>query len=617
MSGSTRHRPSSRRIGWLLIIASIGTVPVVVRANPSHLDPHAAMALHDLVGAKEIMSAASGICANAHKTMEGIIASQGKAGLRQFSDAHLALRRLRRAALDLQIQGETAGADFGLRADTMLQQWNQAMTAFKANPANTSQIAKIRQNLPAQHKKATFAIQNAQKLMREQQAVKAYLYLEGIFDEITFYGVFLSPQESEALLGDYIRLIGEIAPMRHRQLRGQIQERLEAIGAPLVPDLQALLATMAAAASTLQSAGTFDVNGQSLNGPQCLDHFLQQWQEIHLKALRCRAIDWARRLTIPRLSYLPTPTLPNRVDDDQYRVFCEQIIPSLAAIVAAEAQRANAVEAPQLYMQYLDVLAPMLPRLADDPFETAIDAALNQLVAKSPELINQVNAYRSATDELLRWRERVAAEEAAAQDGQFSASRQVLERAFASRDDYRGLFTAERSTLDDAQLLGSCPEVLSGATDQIVERSIRVGDVAALQGGQTGVARYDHRHYATMPLPPIAEAVALLKRDLLVGDSSPPLSLAAAIAIASAHQANYQAVGGAVQNVYLEGLVPRFAVLPSAALPMMRLGPLHSVGNDALLLNHVVVRLHLMPTWIHHRYFFAQMPQPDRDAGSD
>jgi hypothetical protein len=578
-------------------------------ANPSNTDPHAALAVHDLWGEPAIAKDANGVYTAARKTMDGIVASQGKAGAKQFSDAHVSLRRLKRLALDLQIQGETAGIDFAMRADEMLQQWNDALNAFKNNPANAAQINKIRQSVPVQHQKANLALQNAQKLVREQQWLKAYLYLEGIFDEVTFYTAFLSASESAALLTDYQRLLPEISSMRHRQLRAQVQSKLEQAGAPLVPDTQTLLAAVTAATSTLQSAPTADVDGQSLSGPQCLDSFARQWQGVHLKALRCRAIDWARRLTVPQLNYLPVPESPNRVDADRYRDFCDQMVSGLAGIVAADAHRATAGEAAQLYPQYLTVLGKMLPRMADDRLETAVGSALEQLAAKSPELASQVTAYRAATDELLRWRERVAEEEAGAHDGQFPVSTPVLEQAFGSRTGYRGLVVPQQTGFDEARLFGHCPEVLIGGADQIVGRSVRVGDIAALQGGQMGVAMYAHRHYATLPLPVLAEAVESLQRDLLASEQAPPLSLAATVALASARQGDYRAAGGTVQTVYIEGLVPRFAVLPPAALPMTRLGPLEAIRNEGVVISHVLVRLQLVPAWIRHRYFFAELPQ--------
>ncbi|MCL4201558.1 MAG: hypothetical protein KJ000_03635 [Pirellulaceae bacterium] len=594
---------------WVIIATLNLAVHTAALANPSTSDPHAALAVHDLWGEPTVLKEANGVYTAARKTMEGIVASQGKAGAKQFSEAHVSLRRLRRLGLDLQIQGETAGIDFAMRADDLLKQWNEALQAFKNNPANAAQINKIRQVVPAQQQKANMALQNARKLMREQQPLKAYLYLEGIFDEVTFYTEFLSAQESTPLLSDYQRLLPEIASVRHRQLRDQVLAKLEQAGTPLVPDTQTLLATVSAAANALQSTPTADVDGQPLTGPQCLESFVRKWQGIHLNALRCRAIDWARRLTVPQLPYLPVPPTPNRVDADQYAAFSAQMVSSLTSIVAADAQRATDSEASQLYPQYLTVLGTVLPRMADDKLETAVGASLEQLAAKSPELANQVTAYRAATGELLRWRERVAEEEAAARNGQFPPSTPVLEQAFGSRDGYRGLVVPQQVGFEEARLFGHCPEALIGARDQIVGRTLQVGDIAALSGVPMGVAKYAQRHYATLPAPVLTEAIDSLQQDLLVSDQTPPLSLAATVAIASARQGDYLAAGGTVQAVYIEGLVPRFAVLPPAALPMTRLGALESIKNEGAILPHVLVRLQLVPSWIRHRYFFAEIPQ--------
>ncbi len=585
--------------------------------NPSDQDPHAAMAVHNLAGSKEIVDQASGVSAKALQDMQGIIASQGKASAKQLADVHVAVRRLERLAQDLEIHGETAGTDYSLRADILLEQLRKALQAFTSNPANGSQIAKIRQTFfaPRQQQKFNLAIQNVQKFQREEKWLEAHSLLEETYDEVTSYTVFLSAQEGEQYLATYGRMRQEIMPRRNTLLRQQVQAKLEEVGTPIVPDTQGLLDAVAAAATSLQSGPTASVAGQACNGPQCMDQFLRQWQGIHLNAVRCRAVDWARRVPVRTVAVV-TPRA-NRVDDALYAAFCEQLIQGLASIVAADAQRISATEASQLYAQYLQVLGPPLSRMSDDRLETALMLALNQLVAKAPELNEQVTAYRAATDELLRWRERVASEEAAARDTQFPASQTVLEQAFAARENYRGLLAAVEPTLAEAKLQGSCPEALIGAGNQVVQRSVRIGRTAALPGGTAAVAAYGDRHYATLPMPQVAQAADLLGRDLFVTEQTPPLSLPAAVAVASAREGQFEAVGGTIEHVFVEGLIPRFAVLPPAAFSMLRLGPLPTEPNERLLLPHVLLRLQLTPAWVNHRYFFAQVPPPASTGGAE
>jgi hypothetical protein len=102
----------------------------------------------------------------------------------------------------------------------------------------------------------------------------------------------------------------------------------------------------------------------------------------------------------------------------------------------------------------------------------------------------------------------------------------------------------------------------------------------------------------------------------LVSEQTPPLSLEAAVAVASAQQGDFEAAGGAIQAVYLEGLIPRLAVLPPAASPMVRLGDLPDASNQGISLPHVLVRLQLTPAWVSHRYFFVELP-PVESVGNE
>ncbi|MCH5375020.1 MAG: hypothetical protein JJ992_13670, partial [Planctomycetes bacterium] len=234
--------------------------------NPGDQDPRAALAIHDLSGSKDLWSQASGLCDKAFEDMQGIAASQGKASAKQLAEAHVGLRRLQRLAGDLQINGETAGVDFSLRARAMQDQLAAAITAFTGNPANATQIAKIRQALyaPRLQQKVKTALERTQKFQREEKWLEAYSLLEDTFDEVTSYTTFLSAQEGEQALRIYGQLVQEIMPRRNTLLREQAMAKLEEAGAPIVPDTQGFLASVTAAATALQSQSTASIDGESL-----------------------------------------------------------------------------------------------------------------------------------------------------------------------------------------------------------------------------------------------------------------------------------------------------------------------------------------------------------------
>jgi len=244
----------------------------------------------------------------------------------------------------------------------------------------------------------------------------------------------------------------------------------------------------------------------------------------------------------------------------------------------------------------------------DDKLMLAVQPALDKLAAKNAAFAAEVKTYVVATHELLRWRERTAQASAASAAAAFSPSDQALVKFFVSEGEYRGLFSATSPDLNRALLTASCPEIIPTASKRALEQPVLVKDIVGLSGGKLGVARYSARHYATLPLPDVSAELARLQQDLLVTAQQPALSLESAAAVDAAQHGVFVAAGGAVKDFYLEGLIPRFAALRSAAQQLVALGPLpvekvHQVG----FIDHVLVRFELAPAWVHHKYFFLPL----------
>ena len=79
------------------------------------------------------------------------------------------------------------------------------------------------------------------------------------------------------------------------------------------------------------------------------------------------------------------------------------------------------------------------------------------------------------------------------------------------------------------------------------------------------------------------------------------------MAVASAQQGNYVAVGGVVTDVFLEGLIPRFVTLKDAQAPLIALGSLPPEGAADQSLSQVLVRFDVRPSWVRHAYFFSDL----------
>jgi hypothetical protein len=101
----------------------------------------------------------------------------------------------------------------------------------------------------------------------------------------------------------------------------------------------------------------------------------------------------------------------------------------------------------------------------------------------------------------------------------------------------------------------------------------------------------------------IDSEILSLEKDLLVTSQSPPLSLAATQAIATAKQGKYSAVGGSASTVKIEAFGIRFAKLPDAMNAIVPIAQLPTTNGE---LGNMLMRVNLNPTWVQHRYFFKK-----------
>lgn len=598
-----------------LILSVCGTFGCLVGAlwaNPSQQTPDASMALHNLLNARELLAKAQPVMEKCATTIPKLPAEPAKNSPQVLSELHVLLRQLGRLAEELQMQGEPAGYDYAKRLELLRTRFKQIVEAYKVSPAGTQQAAKVRQfmNQPKNVQARNEAGRKIAQLKQEQRWAEAYAFIEDALDKLVAYTVFLPTEEERSLLAAFNEPGTTIRTERNKLYRTQAQAALEPLAAAQLPNLAGLVGELTAAAGGLQTAATVPVGGQTLSGPQTLVHFGQQWRKVQLSLLRCRAIDWARRTQIPDLTYLPTIATPPRFSAEDYTRFGDDLVKGLASLIDAEAARAAGPEAAALYAAYLLAAAPLVCDAAEDKLPAALQPALEKLAAKLPALATDVQNYRAATGESLRWRERAARDQAAARADQYAPCEKLMTQATLTRDGMRGLYAQATEAAGQARLLGSCPELLTGAGPQLVGQKVIIQDVVG--AGKFGVSRYRQRHCAMIAFPTVDEQVQLLKQALLVTEQLPPLSLEAAAALHAAQQGYFVSAGGVTGNVYVEGLIPRFAVLGDnpAAYALVALGALPAEPPDQGLLNHVLLRFDVTPAWVQQRHFFVDLSQP-------
>ncbi len=592
-------------------VLALGLCDAVCGANPGSREPMNPLEIHNLTNGQPLLATADGLFTALLKDIQAISANPSRVAGKKLSDLHAQIRQLRRAALDLQLLGETAGVDYSFRADVLNERLGVIIQAFKGTPAGQAYTNQIRQALlnPKAVQARKVGVQKLQKMLQDKQLEEAYTLLHRGFDQLTSLTMMLPDSEAAVCLLEFAPVSDPITRGRITAFREQAQAALNQLAASLLPKTQELVQRVADAASALRTAPQATVDGQALSGPQCLEAFGAAWKQVHLSAIRCRAVDWAYMTGIPNEPSLEQTGTP-RIAEADFERFYDELVKALASLIEADAQRAAEADARTLYLQYLPVLAPLVAATRDDKLALAVQPALDKLAAKSPALAKEIATYVAATHELLRWRERTAQAQAASAAAAMLPSDQAVVKFFLSEGDYRGLLTPVILDFVHAVLRASAPEVIPTASQRALEQSVVVNDIVGLSGGKLGVARYKSRHYATLTLPEASDELARLQQDLMVTAEQPALSLESVVALEAARQGNYVAAGGAVKGFYLEGLIPRFAALRPEAQQLVALGPLPAEVPPVGFLSHVLVRLDVAPAWVQHKYFFLPLAEP-------
>ena len=151
----------------------------IAGANPSQDSPDAALDLSALAKSDEILKQAKGLMDSCAKTIPNLAQQGAKLPSQLMRQQFVALRQVHRLALDLQMCGETAGFDYGLREAWLDAQLKRAIAGFKTTTAGATQAAKDRQILsaPGTTKFRTLALEKIKQLALQLKWPDAYAML--------------------------------------------------------------------------------------------------------------------------------------------------------------------------------------------------------------------------------------------------------------------------------------------------------------------------------------------------------------------------------------------------------------------------------------------------------
>jgi len=588
-------------------------------ANPNDKDSGAALAAHGSGAAKELHArAASLYAAAAQETrtqLEAVASGRGeRLSGKAIGQTRMKLRQIERLGPQLEIYGEPAGADFSFRfSDLATPQWWDVVTPYAATPGSQNFVNSIRDVIKKQTPARMKTLEKLQKMVAEQKWQPAEIELYRLFDGLEAGICFLSNQERQEILQPF----GEVrAAIDGAMRRIRSQEAAKSLGqsrTQQTPDFASHITAIREATAAVSASGQADWDGEQVTGPQLVQKIGMRWTEVQVACLRCRALDWALQplfqmagANAAKISPDPTSEMLQR----DYSQFSAAVIESIISLVRADAVRVSGSDVARLYVEYLDSIAPLARQVADGNAVKAWDGALQQLAAKSLEFNSEVKAYDAATREMLRWRARTASSITQARSGKSPALDKHLYDATVSKDPFLGLFPERPDGQLAPRLLASAPAIMTVATSRLMGQQATAFDVVRVSPtSSASIARYRARTYANVPAGlDLSAQISALKSDLMIGEQSPALTLATATSVHSAERGDLVAVGGEIIGHHLEGLITRFAALPTSASVLVPLGVLPVEDIKQPLLPQMLMRFDVKPAWVQHDHFYVDLP---------
>jgi hypothetical protein len=581
-------------------------------ANPTTREPNKPLAVHQsLPGAAELAAETDEIVSELTRLGEEIDrvmadAGPGRLPAKKLAGAIPKVLRARRNQAQLLVMGEPIGVDLSLRLQPAADKLANACLAYgnsqpRVRSAMTQQMQKRQPERLKQYEKVV-------GLAKNQQWAEAEKLLLPIGDQLSAEMWFIPLTDREPFYLPYAAANSAVeAPMRQIRV-AEAQQRVEALIAEISPDAAALTAWVEKVTGQLSSGGVaaWD-DAPAVAGPEVFDELVKRFIDGHTAFQRIAALRWIHRSQTGQASYSGA-AMPGEIQpiDDALQWTTTSVL-GLAAIIKADASSLQAGDVPARHQAYLERIAMVLPRIGPPGAGVEFERALQTLLKVNSVYEESVKRYTAATRDVIVFRSRIASAQARRKEADFSPADGSVRDAMTSVSTSRGLYLTGVYAATAATLLDPASKIMDVNGAQLVDRRVRVNRVFRISpDSRSSVAQLTGRTYATVAtLPPIAHELGRLKRDLLVDGTHQPLDTTSTIAVRSAELGDYVSVGGNVVSAQLESMIARFAKLPPAASTIIPTGEVVSLATESDPMSQMVIRVDVMPAWVHHQLFFA------------
>jgi hypothetical protein len=511
---------------------------------------------------------------------------------------------------ELETMGETAGVEMQHRARWAEAQLVRIKEELRQSPSFIRKIDGELKSLQSKAARYDKILDDVKSHVKRENWDIADKMIQKMSLDLESRAIWVNHAFRKRHLRKFDLVRGSIRAGRHAELRRSVGRTLGEKFNDNVPDLDKYARWVDEKIESIKTDGSAElpdgtVDGITVDGPELLDKINILWRRMQVATLQMKALNWVR------VRNYPQATASQRTLETQYDLFNKTISSAMVRLINADAARADADEAARLYPKYLRAVAPLLARGNDPQAFRTVSKALDALLAKSPQLTEDVAAYRLATDDVLRWRRRAAADRAAHRRADVPALAQLTRTAF--------LPDKPSGASGLTGISGGLPLLLGRAAPNVAIVSKRMIGQPIHRGPMTGSGAGDARRYSsrlerrtlsqvTRPVD-LDPAVARLKRDLLlVDDDALPLSLEAAVAIFKADRGDLAAVGGQIEDIELISLINCVAATEAEEPYLLHLGQLpRYLTASGQPTRALIVRIAIKPTWVQHDYFFVDL----------
>lgn len=576
-------------------------------AAPNTDDPLAALSTRSEAEVQKLSAEATAQYKVASDAITGIVTKIKnneikKIHPKEFGAAYVAAQRMKRLGKQLEQWGETAGIDFQVRASGVLTDWDLARKDFLKLPEISSKLPALAKAFQGEATKRKKSVTAAGQLYKQQKFDEAEQILCENIDALEQVGSLLDDTLKEPIV-PFTQALNTVM-IDLNKLRVQAgQERLQGLIDADSPGFEPLLAQMKQAVADLKAGQKPKFDGQEMTSPEFVKAAGDAWKKSQLSAIHCEAYYTAMGMKRGGENSEPL----NKLIGEQ-ETFSTKFLADLGEVIAADAANIDAAQAEEVYLAYLQELAPLATLATPGTVAKAVEPQLKSLIARSAELQANVGAYEAATADLLRWRKLVADEQQKGAAAAFPAMEPtftVVVRMPSAASV--GLLRDQSESMNQLAILSPMPLTLERMKTDLIGKQVQLPACTGINPAKKLVAsQYDNRHYATFTLPAgFAAEQAALRDDLLVSESLPALTLAAAMAVAASDRGDLQAAGVTLNKIHVEPFATRMATLPAAASAIFPLGALPREGMDDPPLYQILFRSDVQPGWVRNEYFFV------------